>query len=50
MSRPSALANLATYAAWQTPDDRGALARSSRAQKAKKARVWLRFAQSLASR
>lgn len=47
--RLAALAKLATYAAWQTPTDRGALAQSSRAQKAKKARVWLRFARSLAS-
>lgn len=47
--RLAALAKLASYAAWQMPDDCGALARSSRAQKAKKARVWLRFARILAS-
>jgi aminoglycoside phosphotransferase (APT) family kinase protein len=47
--RLAALAKLASYAAWQTPDDRDTLARSGRAQKAKKARVWLRFAKSLAS-
>ncbi len=47
--RLAALAKLTTYVAWHTPDDQGALAQSSRAQKAKKARVWLRFARSLAS-
>lgn len=47
--RLAALAKLATYAAWQTPGDQGALSQSSRAQKAKKARVWLRCARSLAS-